>query len=306
MLEPALVERLKTPILLTGGSGYLGGRMVERLSELGVPFTAPIRRELDLSQWDSTDLYFAREKPATVLHLAGSVQGRRGCENLLQVYHSNTTAMVHVLEACRRHDVQRLVVTGTADETGSAASTDGLRRPEQPKEPRSVYAATKAAGTLFCEAFTRFSEVRPTVARLFAIYGPGQSTDFLLPSLLEALRTGQPLDMTGGTQQRDFVWLDDALDALLALAVESRAEGRTLDVCRGETVSLRDLVEMLSELSGRPVPARFGAEAYRPGEPFVIAGHPEPLRELIGDRLQTTLRQGLSRWLSDCGLLAGS
>ena len=97
--------------------------MVERLSEWEFPFLAPIRRELDLTQWDSTDAYFGRHRPATVLHMAGSVQGRRGLDSLLQVYHENTTAMVHVLEACRRHGVERLVVTGTADETGSAAAT---------------------------------------------------------------------------------------------------------------------------------------------------------------------------------------
>jgi nucleoside-diphosphate-sugar epimerase len=199
--------------------------------------------------------------------------------------------------------VARLVVTGSGDETGSAAATQGFRRPDQAKEPRSVYAATKAAGTLFYEAACRFSEQRPTVLRLFAVYGHEQTAEFLIPSLLEALRSGQPLAMTGGEQRRDFVWLDDVLDVLLAIAANDMSRGRTIDVCTGTTYSLRQLVDLLSELSGRPVPARFGASPYRPGEPFMIAGDPEPLRGLVGMLLKTPLREGLRQLLVQTELL---
>jgi nucleoside-diphosphate-sugar epimerase len=292
------VTVLAEPILVTGGSGFIGSQLVERLENGGRRVLAPRSAELDLRQWQPTEAYFEQHRPATVFHLASTARGRRGCEEFLEVFQTNTAGTVHVLEACRRVRVQRLVITGTGDETGSAAATDGFRRPDQAKEPRSVYAACKAAATLFSEAFCRFSELRPTVLRLFAVYGPDQSLDFLLPSLLAALRSGQPLSMTGGQQRRDFVWLEDVLDVLLAIAANDACKGQTIDVCTGVTYSLRELVDLLAELSGRPVPAEFGAAPYRPGEPFIIAGDPLPLEALVGKLLKTPLRDGLRRLLA--------
>jgi nucleoside-diphosphate-sugar epimerase len=303
--QPDLAVELAEPIMVTGGSGFIGSQLVRRLRGAGREVLSPRSAELDLRQWSQTEAYFETNRPRTVFHLASTARGRRDCSEILEVFTINTVATVHLLEACRRLQVQRVIVTGTGDESGSAAATEGLRSTAERDAPRSVYAASKAAGTLFCEAFGRFSELRPTVLRLFAVYGPEQSLDFLLPQLLEALRSGRPLAMTGGQQRRDFLWLEDVLEVLIAVAAHPEGSGRTLDVCTGSTTSLRELVELLAELSGRPVPAHFGAQPYRPGEPFVVAGHPEPLERLIGRRLTTPLRDGLSRLLAVYGMLAG-
>lgn len=258
---------------------------------------APTREELDVSNWAQVDDYFASNRPATVFHLASSLKGRRGCEELLEVFSANTAGTVHVLEASRRHGCARLLVTGTGDETGSASETDGQRTPSQPKEPRSVYAATKAAATLLLEAARRFGPLQPTVCRLFAVYGPAQSEDFLIPQLLSAAKSGQPLSMTGGKQARDFVWLGDVVEVLIRAAQRDSARGQTVDVCSGTTHSLRELVATLAELAGVEQLATFGEMAYRPGEPFKISGDPVPLQELLGPMEFTSLRDGLARLL---------
>lgn len=296
------VNSLVEPILVTGGSGFIGQRLVSRLSEQGCEVLAPSSRDMDLRRWEECERFFSAHRPRTVFHLAATARGRQGDTELLETFEINTTGTVHLLEACRRFNVERVIVTGTGDEMGlsPAQVREGFR---PAPEPKSIYAASKAAATLFCEAICRFSELRPTVLRLFAVYGPGQSLDFLLPSLLEALRSGQPLSMTGGEQRRDFIWLDDVVDVLLAVAAEGSCKGRTLDVCTGQSCSLKELVELLSSLSGRPVPVTFGAMAYRPGELFAIAGDPQPLESLVGPLLATTLEAGLRQLLAQNSLL---
>jgi nucleoside-diphosphate-sugar epimerase len=284
------MARLTEPVLVTGGSSFLGRGLLRRLTaEHRV--LAPRSADLDLRDWESTVAYFQAHRPGTVFHLAGSTLGRFAGEDFLQVFQANTLATAHVLEACRRLGHPRLVVAGTGDENGADSG--------QPAGPLSAYAASKAAGTLICQAASRFSELQPTVLRFFAVYGPGQSSDFLVPSLLRALRTGHPLAMTEGEQRRDFVWLDDALEVLLAVAGSASCQGKTLDVCTGVTHSLREVVELVSTLGGRALPVSLGALPYRRGEPFLIAGDPFPLRSLVGPLLQTSLREGLARLLAE-------
>lgn len=287
-------------ILVTGGSGFIGRALVERLRTLGRATLSPTRSELDITDWRGVERYFQQYRPATVFHLAGSLKGRRGAEELLEVFQVNTAGSLHILEACRRFEVGRLVVTGTGDESGSAAQTDGLRHPDQPKRPRSAYAASKAATTLFCEAAREFSDLAPTVLRLFAVYGPGQSEDFLIPQLMRAVRDGEPLAMTGGQQSRDFVWLDDVVEMLIRASEREAARGRTLDLCSGQLHTLRELVAELSHQSGREPLATFGQMVYRPGEPFKIAGDPGPLLEVLGPFSFTPLATGLACLLKNC------
>lgn len=301
------------PVLVTGGSGFIGARLVARLRELGVAVVAPRSTEMDIRRFEQVEAMLEQHRPRTLFHLASDSRGRRECETFLEVFGANTVGTVHVLEACRRTQVERLIVTGTGDELGSGVPTTpepGALSAPKPgafsasgPRPRSVYAASKAAATLLCEAAARFCDLRPTVLRLYAVYGPGQPLEFLIPSLVQALRTGEPLSMTGGEQRRDFLWLDDVVEVLLAAACEPRCAGRTLDVCSGRTYSLRELVELLSALSGRPVPAVFGAMPYRGGELFTIRCDPAPLQEVIGPLLGTSLEDGLRQLLAQSDLL---
>ena len=293
-----MTDALREPILVTGGSGFIGRALVARLISEERQVLAPRRRQLDLRDWDQVESFFTQHRPKTVFHLAGSVKGRRDCREFLESFHSNTVSTVHVLEACRRFGLARLISVGTGDESGTKEDTGGLLDPSLAKRPRSVYAATKAASTLFCEAASRFSELQPTVLRLLAVYGHGQSTDFLIPQLVQAAKENRTLAMTGGHQRRDFLWLDDVLEVLIRIAGCEASKGRTVDVCTGKICSLREIVGLVSELSGVKDLASFSQVDYRPGEPFTIAGNPEPLLELIGPFEFTTPREGLATLLS--------
>lgn len=273
------------PVLVTGASGFIGSALVSRLRSLGHAVLTPSSRELDLTHWPAVEAFLAKEQPGTVFHLAADTAGRKGVAELRRACLVNTMGCVHLLQAGLQSGLKRLVMTGTGDENSPTPS---------------AYAASKAAATLFARSVSAQSALKVTVLRLYAVYGPGQNEGFLIPQLLAAVKSGQPLPMTSGTQSRDFVWLEDVVSALCAVAVCDGAQDRVLDVCRGESHTLRELVALLERLSGvRPL-ALFGERPQRGTEPHLLQPDPGPLRDLIGDVMPTSLEEGLARLLKSC------
>jgi UDP-glucose 4-epimerase len=149
--------------------------------------------------------------------------------------------------------------------------------------------------------------VPSAILRPFAVYGPGEAPERLLPSLLAALRDGRPLDLTPGDQRRDWLHVDDVVAAYLRAAqLDAHAlNGVIWNVCSGTPVSVRQFGETLAGLLGAPRELlRWGRLAYRPEEPMWIVGSNHRLCTAAGWRPQYSLAEGLNRCrIADpCGL----
>ncbi|CAN0461438.1 unnamed protein product, partial [Phaeothamnion confervicola] len=129
--------------------------------------------------------------------------------------------------------------------------------------------------------------------RLFLVYGPHQDDRFFIPQLLHSRNSAEPLLMTAGEQTRDFVWVGDAVEVLLQLGLRPDLKGHSFNVCTGQETSIREVVEMVSELCGKWLGGGLGKLTYRPKEIFRIVGNPAALQENLGIRPTTPLRQGL-------------
>jgi nucleoside-diphosphate-sugar epimerase len=121
----------------------------------------------------------------------------------------------------------------------------------------------------------------------------------LIPSLVRAVNGDRALPMTAGEQVRDFIYVDDVAEAMLRLAVAPGARGEIVNVGRGESVSIRDTVGLLEQLSGRRAPVVLGAIPYREGEIMDYRMDISKLERLTGFSPRTPLREGLTRTLAD-------
>lgn len=290
-------------VFVTGSTGFLGQHLTERLIELGalvwtgvipgesqerVEALPPAAQKVTLDIQSAVSVRDAVEycDPAYVFHLAAVGVSDSHTDSLtsLQI---NTGGTIKLMEVLCRRELHRLVLAGTCHEYGARAGTEGL-------DPPTFYAASKVAAWAFARAYWRKFELPVVTTRLFQVYGPGQPAHTLIPAAVLAALKGQDFEMTPGEQKRDFVYVDDVIDGLLAAAIAPDIEGQSLDLGTGVSCEVREVVELIwsiTEASGRMLP---GALRYRPGVAMHLTADAARTLELIGWQAHTDLTTGLS------------
>jgi UDP-glucose 4-epimerase len=154
----------------------------------------------------------------------------------------------------------------------------------------------KAAVTQCALLYHRLFALPVVVLRPFIVYGPGQRDGMMLPALLKTLAQGQEFALTPGEQTRDFVYVDDVVDALIAAAVRNGAAGEVFNVCSGEERRIRDVAELAVRIAGAsPSRLKIGALPYRENEVWRLVGSNRKARALLGWSPRVQLEDGLQR-----------
>jgi nucleoside-diphosphate-sugar epimerase len=195
-----------------------------------------------------------------------------------------------------------LVHAGSVAEYGSAG---GDLREDGPAEPLTPYGKSKLEGSrIVAECCPRIG-LRGVAARLFSVYGPGERAGRLLPALIETSRTGQPLDMSTGSQRRDFTYVEDVAEGLLRLGLSS-GEVPIVNLATGRLTAVRDFAETAAGILRIPSGhLRFGT---RPDGPHEMEHEPvslSRLRNLTRWTPATTIPEGVRRSV-ETGLLRQS
>ncbi|WP_433371630.1 NAD-dependent epimerase/dehydratase family protein [Streptosporangium sp. CA-115845] len=284
-------------VLVTGASGFIGAHLVRRLGALGARVHAVgrrVRESTDGETWHVADVadegavqkLIASVRPEVVFHLASEVAGARDPRLVLPMLHSNLTGVVNLLTAVAGAPETRVVLAGSLEE---------LRPEEGGRAPSSPYAASKWAADGYARMFHHLWDVQVSNLRIGMVYGPGrQDTRKLVPYLALSLLRGQEPELGSGTRELDWVYVDDVVDAFLAAGETPDAAGRAFDIGTGKGTSIRDTVDLLSEIvGGRAVP-RYGALTDRPLDSARIAD-PAPAAATLGWRPTVGLEEGLRR-----------
>lgn len=281
-------------VLVTGGTGFVGRHLVRSLAADGVEVHVPTRsgsvrrpalpgavqlHALERPSVDVADLV-ARVGPDTVFHLATHFVARHRPSELADMVDSNVTLGTVVAEAAVSADA-RLVHTTSAWQHHGGAEYD----------PVSLYAAMKQA---FVDVLRYFTEVDGLDARevcLFDTYGPDDDRRKLVDVLLSGAATGATLEMSSGRQLVDLSHVDDVVRGLRAAAEHAGPVTGRFVLRSGHPVTVRDLTDVVRDVTGRPLDVRWGVRPDRPREMLVdwdVASQPwdwAPAR---------TLRDGLA------------
>lgn len=297
-------------VAVLGASGFIGRHVTAALSRRGASVIAVVRdpaagasvlsgieariRSLDLSDLAAVQAFLDETCPDSVFNLAGyGVDPTERDESLARRLNTELVETLCAWLAGRsgREGVRRLVHAGSAFEYGDVGgdlSEDG------PSRPTSVYGRTKLAGTR--AVADRGGEFDGVVARLFTVYGPGEHPHRLLPSLIEAARTAEPLSLTSGLQQRDFTHVGDVAEGLCRLGLSSGEPGEVVNLATGTLASVRQFAEQAARALGMPLEMlRFGHRPDRPGEMEHAPVRLGRLVALTGWKPSTGIDEGIRR-----------
>lgn len=289
-------------ILITGASGFLGSHLCGFLRQTGNQVHALSRTQHvsdggvrwwqgDLADVTTTRHLLASIKPSLIFHLTTHGWGAPDLEHVLPTLNSDLIATVNLLTAATELKVRRLVLTCSLEEPQSS---------DAEVVPSSPYAAAKWACGAYARMFHRLYRTPVALARIFMTYGPGQPNKKLIPYVTLSLLKEEAPDLSNGQRLIDWVYVEDVIRGLVALAEASDVEGFTFDLGSGKLVSIRDVVDQLVSLTGAKVLPRYGALPPRPIEPVRTANVQETY-DRLGWQPVTPLDQGLAltvRWYS--------
>jgi nucleoside-diphosphate-sugar epimerase len=285
-------------VLVTGGTGFVGGPVVRAATRAfevhaaarGKGFAAGVTfHSCDLLERTAAVRLIEDVRPTHLLHLAWIATP--GMYWTAPENHRWVDASKHLLLAFARCGGQRAVLAGSCAEydwTAAGVCREGLT----PTRPHTTYGRCKLELAHWATAFGRARGIGVAWARLFFLYGPREYPARLVPSVARALLAGAPAACSSGTQQRDFLHVDDAAAALVTL-LQSRLTG-PVNVGSGEPVAVRTVIETVARACGRPDLVRFGERETPAGEPPLLVADVRRLRNELGWRPRTELVGGLS------------
>lgn len=265
-------------VLVTGASGFVGAALVRRLLDEGASVTVISRTPGRLSTLGQNDRYqylpcdltdmeatleaLSSARPEVIFHLASQPDGAESYEHSRQTITSNINGTLNLLEGFRRVE-GKLFVYGDSSKSYGNSGVPYLEA--NPELPNSSYAITKAAGWSFCLMQAKIHGFAAVSVRPTMIHGPGQAFN-LFSFLMQSLRKGvDEIEIAGGAQTRDPLYIDDAVNAYLMSAKEG-LNGRIINIGGGVERSVKDLSELFVHLAGYDTPIVCRPAEARPTE----------------------------------------
>jgi GDP-L-fucose synthase len=251
-------------IVVTGGAGFLGQAVCERLRALGAAeVTVPRRAQYDLTTEEAAERLYRDARPQVVMHLAAEVGGiGANMANPGRYFFANMAMALHLIEGARRHGIERFVQTGTICAYPKFTPVP-FREADlwngYPEETNAPYGVAKKAALVMLDAYRRQYGLKSAYLLPVNLYGPRDNFDLqtshVIPALIrkcvEARKAGADHITCWGTgaARREFLYVDDAADGLVR-AAEVMDEPTPINLGTGMEITIRDLVALVAMLCG--------------------------------------------------------
>jgi GDP-6-deoxy-D-talose 4-dehydrogenase len=286
-------------VLITGGSGFTGRPLTERLRQDGYDVIASAHQggdadtlEMDLRDFDAVTRALSRLRPQAIVHLAGIAAPSHS--NIGEIYSSNVVGTANLFAALASAKLEpRIVIVASSGQVYAADGTDRRLTEDDALAPKTHYAISKRAGEDIAAVYSRNFPV--IVTRPFNYTGPAQTSSFLVPKIVQHYAERRSEIRLGNLDLfRDFSDIERVVEAYARLIAQTLAP-TTVNICSGRTVHLQDIIKLLEEISGHSLRLVIDPALLRGGEPRVIVGSPERLEGLIGSLPNPEFRDTLAR-----------
>jgi UDP-glucuronate 4-epimerase len=308
-------------ILVTGGAGFIGSHMVDRLLASNLEhvtvvddfndFYDPsikhknIRHhledpryqlvEVDIRDRSTLEEALVNNEFDCIVHLAARA-GVRPSLSQPQLYNeTNVNGTLNLLELARERGIKQFVFGSSSSVYGINAKVP-FSEDDPIRQPISPYAATKGAGELLCHTYSHLYGLRCICLRFFTVYGPRQRPDLAIHKFARLISEGKPIPVFGdGTTRRDYTYVDDIIDGVTAAINYDQSNYEVINLGESRTVELRELIALLEkELDTHAVLDR---QPPQPGDVPQTFADITKARKLLGYNPQTQIEEGLRRFV---------
>ena len=317
MIHEAETRNLFKRVLVTGASGFVANCAVRRLLNENCDVHILLRDEAKM--WRLSDiqdrLHIHRANiidaaavrsvmqaaaPEVVLHLAayGAYEAQAEARHILE---TNILGAYNVLEASIAAKVRLFINTGSSSEYGYR--NEAMQESDR-VIPNSVYAVAKAAQTHLCGLLAQSGEMAVVTFRLFSVYGPWEEPARLFPTILQRARAGLRLEMVSPDTVRDFIYVEDVLDALLNFDALTRMKGEVFNLGSGRQSTMRDVVAAVQAAVGDRSEVRWGGMKARRWDSTCWQADISKARTELGWEPKISLLDGVQRmaeWIEQAG-----
>lgn len=308
-------------ILLTGGAGFIGSHLVDRLlgeggwqltvvDDLNDFYSPEIKRaniatgmdnpdfefvEIDIRDAQKLGEVFNERQFDCIVHLAARAGVRPSLKEPKLYAETNINGTLNLLELAREHAVKQFVF-------GSSSSVYGINckvpfsEDDRIHQPISPYAATKAAGELICHTYSHLYDIRTVCLRFFTVYGARQRPDLAIHKFTRLITEGQPIQVYGdGTTRRDYTYIDDVIQGVRASMDYDGSIHEVFNLGESETTELTRLIELLEENLG--MKAIIDRQPMQPGDVPITFADISKAKKLLGYDPKTKIENGIPKFV---------
>ncbi|HHL40445.1 MAG TPA: NAD-dependent epimerase/dehydratase family protein [Deltaproteobacteria bacterium] len=245
-------------VLVTGGSGFIGSHVVDKLRDKGVGVRVfdgvlpTFRDDIEFYQGsllDTTALSFAMHGIDAVMHLAAVADVKNVFEDPHYSESINVRGTINVLDAARRASIERVIYGSTTWVYSDADATE-VDETTPLHAPSHLYTATKLAGEYYCQSYSKLYGLDVTILRYGIPYGPRARDGAVIPIFVKKALSGEPLTIAGdGSQFRKFIYVEDLAEGHV-LALQSVAKNRIYNLDGDEKITIKQIAETIKKIVG--------------------------------------------------------
>lgn len=308
-------------VLITGGAGFIGSHLVERLlaeggwrstivDDLNDFYSPDIKRatldsflnddavsfvEADIRDKAAMRAVFAGGEFDRIVHLAARAGVRPSLLEPELYAETNINGTLNLLQLAREFGVKQFVFGSSSSVYGENAKVP-FAEDDPISKPISPYAATKAAGELLCHTYSHLYNIRTVCLRFFTVYGARQRPDLAIHKFSNLITAGKPIQMFGdGTTRRDYTYIDDIIQGVRAAMDYTGAMHEVFNLGESETTELKRLIELLEDSLG--IKAIIDRQPLQPGDVPVTYADISKARQLLGYAPTTKIEDGIPKFV---------
>jgi UDP-glucuronate 4-epimerase len=308
-------------ILVTGGAGFIGSHLVDRLlaeggwsvsviDDLNDFYSPAIKKaniarhmtdpgfrlfESDIRDFRSLADVFVKANPEVIVHLAARAGVRPSLLDPKLYTETNVNGTLNLLELANDFGVRQFVF-------GSSSSVYGVNckmpfsEDDRVQQPISPYAATKVAGELLCHTYSHLYNIRTVCLRFFTVYGSRQRPDLAIHKFSKLISEGKPVPMFGdGTSRRDYTYIDDIIQGVRAGIDYDGSMHEIINLGESETTELKRLIELIEESLGKK--AIIDNQPMQPGDVPITFADISKARRLLHYNPATKIEDGIPKFM---------